>query len=303
MTTDQPHERPTDPEDVRRANERAQAAIEALKRHGRPSRARAGIVALCNQKGGVGKSTTAFHLARAAVRRGRRVLLVDNDPQGNLTFVAAAEHVEDDQAGLADALSAQTSETIRDVIVPGVWPGLDVVPTSGVTLGYVRDELVIAGAGREGRLSEALATVAEDYDLILIDCAPSLDQLTINGLTAADAVAVVTHSKLFSSNGLAQLLDTVENVRRYYNQALTVAGVIVNQHEENTVSGKTWLDELRSAAQARGLSLLDPPIPKRVVISDATEAARGLDEWGSGEANTLAGIYDTHLDLIEGALS
>lgn len=258
------------------------------------------IVALCNQKGGVGKSTTTFHMARAAVLRGRRVLVVDNDPQGNLTYVAAAEPVEDDRAGLADALSSRASETIRDVIIPGVWPGLDVVPTVGVTLGYVRDELVIAGAGREGRLREALSEVAADYDLILIDCAPSLDQLTINGLTAADSVVVVTHSKLFSSNGLAQLLDTVEDVRRYYNPELSVAGVIVNQHEEQTVSGKTWINGLREAAEARGLSLLQPPIPKRVVISDATEAACGLDEWGSGEGASLASMYDQHLTAIEG---
>ena len=257
-------------------------------------------IALCNQKGGVGKTTTTFHLARAAVLAGRRVLLVDNDPQGNLTSVAAAEPVAGDQAGLADALSARAPETIPDVLVAGVWPGLDVVPTSGVTLGYVRDELVVAGAGREGRLREALAAVAQDYDLILIDCAPSLDQLTVNGLTAAQKAVVVTHSKLLSANGLAQLLDTIDNVRRYYNPALAVAGVIVNQHEERTVSGRAWLDELRTAAQGRGLSVLTPPIPKRVVISDATEAARGLDEWGSAEATALGAIYADHLSAIEG---
>lgn len=261
------------------------------------------IFALCNQKGGVGKSTTTFHLARAAVREGRRVLLVDNDPQGNLTSIAAADAVDDDQAGLADALSSRAPETIRDVIVPGVWPGLDVVPTTGVTLGYVRDELVIAGAGREGRLREALAQVAEDYDLVLIDCAPSLDQLTINGLTAADAVVVVTESKLFSANGLSQLLDTVDNVRQYYNPQLTVAGIIVNKHEEQTVSGRTWLDELGQAAEGRGLQLLSPVVPKRVVISDAAEAARGLDEWGSAEAVALGAIYTDHLTAIEGAAS
>lgn len=261
------------------------------------------IITLCNQKGGVGKSTTAFQLARAAVLRGRRVLLVDADPQGNLTSAAAADTVDNDQAGLADALSSRAPETVREVIVAGVWPGLDVVPTSGATLGLVRDELVIAGAGREVRLREALTEVAEDYDVILIDSAPSLDQLTINALTASHGVLIVTHSKLFSSNGLAQLLDTIETVRQYYNAELRVAGVVVNQHEERTVSGQTWLDELRRAAAARGLSVLAPPIPKRVVISDATEAARGLDEWGSAEARVLGAIYADHLSAIEGALA
>ncbi len=261
------------------------------------------ILALCNQKGGVGKTTTAFHFARAAIRDGRRVLLVDNDPQGNLTAVAAAEPVDVDQAGLADALSSRAPETIQDVIVPGVWPGLDLVPTSGATLGTVRDELIVAGAGRERRLSATLEPIEDAYDLVLIDCAPSLDQLTINGLAAAHGVVVVTHTKLFSANGLAQLLGSIEDVKRYYNPRLRGAGVLVNQHEAATVSGSTWLDELRAAAGERGLDLLDPPIPKRVVISDATEAARGLDEWGGPEAAALGDLYASHLSTIEGKKS
>ena len=257
------------------------------------------IYALCNQKGGVGKTTTAFHLARAAVLRGDRVLLVDNDPQGNLTSIIAAEPVEEDQAGLADVLSTRAPETIRDVIVPGIWPGLDIVPTAGTTLGSVRDELVVAGAGREGRLREAVAAVVDDYDLILIDCAPSLDQLTINGLTAAGAVVIVTHSKLLSANGLSQLLDTIGSVRQYYNPALRVAGVIVNQHEDRTLAGRHWLDELTDAATQRSLRVLTP-VPKRVVISDATEVAQGLDQLGTADAAALAAIYADHLNALEG---
>lgn len=94
------------------------------------------------------------------------------------------------------------------------------MPTAGVTLGAVRDELVIAGAGRESRLREAVRAVSGDYDLILIDSAPSLDQLTSNGLTVADGVVVVTHSKLWSATGLGQLLTTIDSVRAYYNPTL-----------------------------------------------------------------------------------
>jgi chromosome partitioning protein len=258
------------------------------------------ILALCNQKGGVGKSTTTFHLARAAITAGQRVLMVDLDPQGNLTSVAAAESVPEDQVGVADVLSSRAEETARDVVVPGVWEGLDVLPTTGETLGFVRDELVVAGAGREGRLREALTAVAADYDLILIDCAPSLDQLTINGLTAADAAVVVTQSKLWSANGLAHLLTTIDNVRRYYNPELSVAGIIVNQHEEHTVAGRHWRQELQEAAATRSLTVLSPPVPKRAAIADATEAARGLDEWGTSEATSLAGIYADYLTALEG---
>jgi chromosome partitioning protein len=258
------------------------------------------ILALCNQKGGVGKSTTTFHLARAAITAGQRVLVVDLDPQGNLTSVAAAEPVAEDQVGLADVLSSRAEETARDVIVSGVWEGLDVLPTTGETLGFVRDELVVAGAGREGRLREALTEVATDYDLILIDCAPTLDQLTLNGLTAADAAVVVTKSKLWSANGLAHLLTTIDNVRRYYNPELSVAGIIVNQHEEHTVAGRHWRQELQEAAATRSLTVLTPPVPKRAAIADATEAARGLDEWGTSEATNLAGIYADYLTTLEG---
>ena len=259
------------------------------------------ILALCNQKGGVGKTTTTFQLARAAVLAGRRVLVIDNDPQGNLTSDITAEPVGADEAGLADALSVRSPDTMRDVIVPGIWEGLDVVPTSGRALGSVRDELVVAGVGREVRLREALAQVRDDYDLILIDSAPSLDQLTINALSAADSAVIVTHSKKWSLDGLAQLLDTIASVKEYTNSALSVAGIIVNQHEERTVGGAGWLDELNAFAQTRGLRVIGRPVPKRVVIADATEAARGLDQWGSAEATALGAIYAEHLTVIEGA--
>ncbi|MCM3662513.1 ParA family protein [Georgenia satyanarayanai] len=255
------------------------------------------VLAVCNQKGGVGKTTTTYHLARAGIRAGRWVLVVDLDPQGTLTTITAREEVPEDSVSIADVLSARAKEPLAGVLVPGVWDGLDVAPTVGENLGVVRDELVVAGAGREARLREALAPVAERYDLILIDCPPSLDQLTINALVAADGVLIVTQSKQASINGLVKLHETIEAVRRNYRPGLTIAGVLVNQHEQHTVSGQSWLEELRGA-----MAIIEPPVPKAVVLSDAAEASVGLDEYGSRGANRLAETFDNYLTHLEEAV-
>jgi len=261
---------------------------------------RMGVIAVCNQKGGVGKSTTVFHLARAAVVAGKRVLVVDLDPQGNLTSVVTKEPLSEDEVSLADALSARTSDRLRDVIVPGVWDGLDVAPTVGTALGLVRDELIQSGPGREHRLREQLAQVTRRYDLILIDCPPALDQLTINGLTAANGVLIVSQSKLWSANGIAHLLATIDGVQRHFNETLGILGVIINLHEAHTVGGRYWNEELHAAGEQRGFRIFDPPVPKRAVIADATEASRGLDEWGGADAAALATIFTDYLKELEG---
>lgn len=255
------------------------------------------ILTITNQKGGVGKSTSTFHFARAAFLMGLRVLCVDSDPQGNLTS-SLAPQVTEDEAGLADALSNRSKLTLKDVIVPSIWEGVHVVPTVGDALGFVRDELVIAGAGRESRLKEGLDAVKDAYDLVLIDSAPSLDQLTINGLVAGDSVLIVTQSKLWSANGLARLLKTISEVRTHYNKALTISGILINQHESNTSSGSHWLDELHAAGNSQGIAVLAPPIPKRVVISDAHESGSGLDEMPVQGAQELAELYAEHLTTL-----
>lgn len=257
------------------------------------------IYAFCNQKGGVGKSTTIYHLARAAVLKNLRVLVIDADPQGNVTR-ALVEDVQGDDIVLADALSYRTTDTLSDILVPGIWEGLTVAPTAGDKLSPVRDELVSTpNPGRESRLRVQLDAIKADYDLVLIDCAPALDTLTLNALTAAEGVVIITQSKQWSLDGLALLLDNVDNVRAYYNPRLTVAGLIVNLHEANTGAGRHWADELGSAATARGLRLLDPIVPKRQAISDATEYGHGLDQ-GDSKTRPLADIYAALLTQLMG---
>lgn len=254
-------------------------------------------LAITNQKGGVGKTTTTFHLARALQRRGLQTLVVDLDPQSNISVALSAQPLEDGQAGLAHALSQHSDLTIPDVVVSTVWDRVHLVPAGGDALAGVRNELVIAGPGREARLGEQLALVREDFDVCLIDCAPSLDLLTSNALAVADGVVIVTQSKLMSTTGLASLLETISAARRYLNPALTVAGVLVNLHEAGTIAGAHWLGVVEAACATQNLPLLTPPIPRRVVISDAAEARCGLDEY-PGAPTALIDLYDTHLDAI-----
>ena len=254
-------------------------------------------LAITNQKGGVGKTTTTFHLARALQRRGLRTLVVDLDPQSNISVALSAQPLEDGQAGLAHALSQHSDLTVPDVVVSTVWDRVHLVPAGGDALAGGRNELVIAGPGREARLGEQLALVTEHFDVCLIDCAPSLDLLTSNALAVADGVVIVTQSKLMSTTGLASLLETVNAARRYLNPALTVAGVLVNLHEAGTIAGAHWLGVVEAACATQSLPLLAPPVPRRVVISDAAEARCGLDEY-PGAPTALVNLYDTHLDAI-----
>lgn len=267
------------------------------------------IVSICNQKGGVGKSTTVFHLSRAAVCRGLRVLVIDADPQGNLSQLLSRDPLSEEQVSLADVLLSRVPSRpgspepigIAEVIVPGLWEHLDLVPAVGDTLSYARDQLVITGAGREHKLRESLEEIQAEYDLIFIDCPPSLDQLTLNALTASNGVMIVTHTRLLSLSGMNQLMQTITNVQRYNNHDLQILGVTVNQYEKELTAARHWMLDLQHAAQERDWPLLSPPIPKRTLVANTTESGQALDEQGAAGAE-LARIYDRHLTaLLEGA--
>lgn len=260
------------------------------------------IIAVSNQKGGVGKTTTTYHLTRAAQLQGLRVLVIDADPQGNLTEALGGDNVADDQAGLADVLSQQTNLPLRDVAVPSLWEGVDLIPTKGEGLSVVGTELMASSTGREFRLRNALTVALEElgeggYDLVLIDCPPAIDQLTINAMVAADGALIVTHTRLWSMEGLTRLLGNVADIAQYYNPELSVAGIVVNQHEKATTNALSRKLQLERAVEEMGLSIFEPVVPKRTVIGDAPEAGVGLDAYGA-DAKPLAAIYDRYVSRL-----
>jgi chromosome partitioning protein len=261
------------------------------------------IAALCNQKGGVGKTTTTINLARAALLQGLPTLVVDLDPQANTTAALLGGFLDEATPSVAEVLSARSPVTIGEALVPTGWAGVDVLPCGGDTLADVAGELVTMGPGREHRLAEALHGLPDlpppqpsrsglqrsvtGYELVLIDCPPALDLLTINALTAAARLLVVTTAGLWSADGIARLVHTVDAVRRYTNLELDLAGILVNAWED-TRRQRHWLAELAENGPA---PIWQPPIRKGSFIAEAVESGLGLDEWGTPAASVLAETY------------
>ncbi len=257
-------------------------------------------VAVANQKGGVGKTLTTANLVRAAAGEGLRVLAVDADAQANLTATLAPEY---QGAGLEHSLATVlgSGDRLDAAIVASEWEGVDVVPAGGEDLADAQQTLVIQKAGRELRLRRALASVAARYDLVVLDCPPSLDQLTINALSAADALVIVTDPGQYALNGLDRLLDTIDIVREYTNPALVVAGTIINGYTYTRRMDR-WCADIRSAASALGIAVLDPPIHRLTWIAEAQEAGVGLDQWPDPKAAVLHEMYVDKLRAVLAAV-
>lgn len=224
-------------------------------------------IALANQKGGVAKTTSVASIGAALAEAGHRVLLVDLDPQGSLTFSLGLDP-EEIETTVAEVLLGKAQA--RDVILT-TEEGVDLLPAN-VSLAEAEENLVTR-TGREQRLRVALAKVADDYDWILLDCPPALGVLTIGALSAADEVLIPLQAETLSHRGVGQLLDTIHDVRQFINTDLVIRGVLPTMYDGRTAHAR---NVLAAIGDTYDLPVLEPAIPKTIRFAEAPAIGRSI---------------------------
>jgi chromosome partitioning protein len=235
------------------------------------------VVAMCNQKGGVGKTTTTINLGASLAEYGRKVLLVDFDPQGSLS-VGLGLNPHEMELTVYNLLMERDVD-VTDVIVPTGVEGMDLLP-SNIDLSAAEVQLVHEVA-REQTLRRVLAPALEDYDVVLIDCQPSLGLLTVNALTASDGVIVPLECEYFALRGVALLKTTIDKVRERLNPKLDIDGVLGTMYDGRTLHSREVMDRL---VQAWGDKVFHTVIRRTVKFSDSTVAGEPITKYASSSA-------------------
>lgn len=219
------------------------------------------IIAIANQKGGVGKTTTSVNLSACLAHVGKKVLLIDTDPQGNATS-GVGINKGDVQKCIYDILIDDAD--FHEVILTTKVENLDIIPAT-ISLAGAEIELV-STISREVRMKHAIQGVQEQYDYIIIDCPPSLGLLTINALTASDSILIPVQCEYYALEGLSQLLSTIRLVQKHLNEHLTIDGVLLTMFDARTNLGIQVIEEVKKYFQDKVYGTI---IPRNVRLSEA----------------------------------
>lgn len=247
------------------------------------------IIAVANQKGGTGKSTTAAALGAGLVLRGYKVLYVDLDAQGNLSYSLGATDtglsILDVLVGNTDALTALQHTQQGDIIAS--------------CAGLASADTVITSTGKEYKLREALAPIKERYDFIIIDTAPALGILTVNALTACTWAIVPAQADIFSLQGIGQLHTTIDAVRRYCNPELTIKGILLTRYNARTILSKDLAAMIAQTAERLHTKLFTTAIRETIAIKEAQASQQGIFDYSpkSNAAQDYSALLD---EILEG---
>ncbi|KYP80777.1 ParA family protein [Ferroacidibacillus organovorans] len=244
------------------------------------------VMAIANQKGGVGKTTTSVNLGASLASLGKRVLLVDIDPQGNTTSGVGIN-------------KGDVPNCIYDVIMNEVEPHETIVTTDQDNLWIIPATIQLAGAeielgptiAREARLRHALADVRSEYDYILIDCPPSLGLLTINALTASDSVVIPVQCEYYALEGLTQLLSTIRYVQKYFNKSLEIQGVVLTMLDARTNLGIQVIEDVKKYFREKVYQTI---IPRNVRLSEAPSHGKSILQYDAKSRGA-----EVYLDLAK----
>lgn len=239
------------------------------------------VIAMCNQKGGVGKTTTTINLGAALAETGRRILLVDFDPQGSLS-VGLGVNPHTLERSIYNLL-LNRGANVDDVILNTVVDGMDLMP-SNIDLSAAEVQLV-SEVAREQTLDRVLSKVRDRYDMILIDCAPSLGLLTVNALTCADWVLMPLELEFFALRGIALLTDTIEKVQERLNPNLKVLGILGTMYDARTLHSREVLERVVSAF---GDSVFHTVIRRTIKFPETTVAGEPITTYASSSPGAAA---------------